>query len=196
MLIPNRMFRNHAGQVLRRGDDHRATSAICRRATASPSATSTTTASRTSSWWWAAPTRATRPTTVCYVNPGNSNHWVTLQLEGVKSNRIALGAEICVTVATPHGRAQDLPDGEHRGQLRQQPAAPGDRAGRRDGDQGGEDPLAGLRRDPGTEGLGMDRFYKVREGDPVAHPWHVPTFKLPTGPAASHPMMAKGITMD
>ncbi|MCW3053195.1 MAG: repeat protein, partial [Chthonomonadales bacterium] len=38
-----------------------------------------------------------------YLNPGSKNHWVTLQLSGVKSNRIALGAEICVTVTTPQG---------------------------------------------------------------------------------------------
>jgi hypothetical protein len=29
--------------------------------------------------------------------------------------------------------------------------------------------------------LKMDAFYKVREGEPAAEPWHVPTFKLPVG---------------
>jgi len=33
-----------------------------------------------------------------YRNPGNRNHWVTLKLEGVKSNRAAFGTRIDVTV--------------------------------------------------------------------------------------------------
>ena len=40
---------------------------------------------------------------VLYKNPGHSNHWVTLELEGVKTNRAAFGARIKVTVATPEG---------------------------------------------------------------------------------------------
>ena len=37
------------------------------------------------------------------MNPGNRNHWITLKLEGIKSNRAAIGARIKVTVATPNG---------------------------------------------------------------------------------------------
>ena len=32
-----------------------------------------------------------------YQNPGHGNHWITLKLEGVKTNRAAYGARICVT---------------------------------------------------------------------------------------------------
>lgn len=36
---------------------------------------------------------------VLFLNPGHpSNHWITLELEGVKTNRAAFGARICVTV--------------------------------------------------------------------------------------------------
>jgi hypothetical protein len=38
-----------------------------------------------------------------YINPGNRNHWVTLQLEGVQTNRAAIGAVIKVTLNTPDG---------------------------------------------------------------------------------------------
>jgi hypothetical protein len=38
-----------------------------------------------------------------YVNPGHGNHWITLKLEGVQSNRAAIGARIRVTVSTPAG---------------------------------------------------------------------------------------------
>jgi hypothetical protein len=35
---------------------------------------------------------------VLYRNPGHGNHWVTLELEGVRSNRAAYGARIKVTI--------------------------------------------------------------------------------------------------
>ena len=40
---------------------------------------------------------------VLYENPGHGNHWVTLELEGVKTNRVAFGARVKVTVRTPSG---------------------------------------------------------------------------------------------
>ena len=40
---------------------------------------------------------------VLFRNPGNGNHWITLKLEGVRSNRAAFGARIDVTVKTPGG---------------------------------------------------------------------------------------------
>lgn len=38
-----------------------------------------------------------------FENPGNSNHWITLRLEGKDSNRSALGARIRVTARTAEG---------------------------------------------------------------------------------------------
>jgi hypothetical protein len=38
-----------------------------------------------------------------YENPGNANHWLGLELEGVRSNRSAIGARIKVTVQTKDG---------------------------------------------------------------------------------------------
>ena len=40
---------------------------------------------------------------VLYKNPGHGNHWITLELEGVKANRPAFGARIKVTVPTADG---------------------------------------------------------------------------------------------
>src|SRR5713101_6602951 len=40
---------------------------------------------------------------VLYQNPGNSNHWITLKLEGVLSNRAAIGARIRVVVLSGPG---------------------------------------------------------------------------------------------
>ncbi len=44
-----------------------------------------------------------RARSALFLNPGNRNHWITLKLEGIKSNRAAIGARIKVTVATPNG---------------------------------------------------------------------------------------------
>ena len=38
-----------------------------------------------------------------FLNPGNANHWLTLNLVGTKSNRSAIGARIAVEVETPNG---------------------------------------------------------------------------------------------
>ncbi|MXW80248.1 MAG: CRTAC1 family protein [Gemmatimonadetes bacterium] len=41
---------------------------------------------------------------VLFANPGHGNHWITLLLEGVQSNRAALGARIRIEVATAEGK--------------------------------------------------------------------------------------------
>lgn len=38
-----------------------------------------------------------------FLNPGNPNHWLELELVGTNTNRSALGARITVRVQTPHG---------------------------------------------------------------------------------------------
>ena len=43
-----------------------------------------------------------------YRNPGNKNHWVTLKLEGVKSNRAAFGAKIDVSVKDAKGGTRHI----------------------------------------------------------------------------------------
>ncbi len=43
---------------------------------------------------------------VLYHNPGHGNHWITLELEGVKTNRAAFGARICVTIKTARGERE------------------------------------------------------------------------------------------
>jgi hypothetical protein len=43
---------------------------------------------------------------VLYENPGNSNHWITLQLVGTRSNRAAIGARVQVQTRGPEGTRQ------------------------------------------------------------------------------------------
>ena len=40
---------------------------------------------------------------VLFANPGHGNHWISLDLEGVKSNRNAIGTRIKVTIGTANG---------------------------------------------------------------------------------------------
>src|SRR5262249_51428236 len=39
-----------------------------------------------------------------FLNPGSSNHWITLKLEGVQSNRSAIGTRVKITVQTQTGQ--------------------------------------------------------------------------------------------
>jgi hypothetical protein len=113
-----------------------------------------------------------------FENPGHGNHSVTLKLEGLKSNRGALGARIKVVART----------------------AEGERAIHRvvsTGASFGSSPLRqhiGLGRALGIErveifwpvtgqtqvlkGLELNRAYTVREGDAGAKPWSLRSFKL------------------
>lgn len=43
-----------------------------------------------------------------YRNPGNGNHWITLKLEGVRSNRAAFGVRVEVVVKTRKGVARRI----------------------------------------------------------------------------------------
>jgi hypothetical protein len=38
-----------------------------------------------------------------FVNPGSGNHWVTLRLQGVRTNRSAIGARVTVRALTAQG---------------------------------------------------------------------------------------------
>ena len=105
-----------------------------------------------------------------FINPGNTNHWVTLQLTGVKSNRIALGAEICVTVATAQGERKiykTVSTGGSFGNnpLRQEIGLGSATAIRQVSIHW---PASGIQQT--ISSLQMDRFYKIKEGDPTPKP--------------------------
>jgi hypothetical protein len=114
-----------------------------------------------------------------YINPGTTNHWITLGLTGVRSNRVGVGAQICVTVSTPHGdrkiyRTVGAGGSFGNNPLRQEIGL-GDATGIRQ--VAIHWPASGANQK--FTNLSMDRFYKVREDSQNAEPWQVPTFKLP-----------------
>ena len=115
---------------------------------------------------------------VLFENPGMGNHWLTLKLEGVKSNRAAIGARIEVIVETDSGlraiHAMVSSGGSFGASSLQQEIGLGKaRAvrevritwpGRRDADN--------------YPGLPFNRAYRIREGDLLAHPITAPTVTL------------------
>jgi hypothetical protein len=125
-----------------------------------------------------------------FENPGNSNHWITLKLEGVKSNRPALGARIRVVLDTKSGERAI-----HR--VVSTGSSFGNNPFRQEIGLGQAKEIKRVEifwpvtgKTQVLEGLEMDRFYRVREGDTKAELWHLPKFKFsrtpPPGPVHQH----------
>jgi hypothetical protein len=119
-----------------------------------------------------------------FANPGHGNHWIKLKLEGVRTNRGAMGARVKVVI---------LEDGAER-------------AVHRTVGTGGSFGSTTVRQEIGLgraslirrvevfwpvsattqvlEGLELDRSYHVREGDVSASPLELRSFKWPAGAIA------------
>jgi hypothetical protein len=115
-----------------------------------------------------------------FVNPGNKNHWINLKLIGVKSNRIAIGAEICVTAVTPQGTRSVYRTVSTGGSFGCSPL-------RQEIGLGGATSIQKVTIHWPSSGitqvvshLQMDRFYQVTEGDSTAQMLRLKTFKLPS----------------
>jgi hypothetical protein len=105
-----------------------------------------------------------------YANPGHGNHWLTLKLEGVQTNRSAIGARIKVTVRTAMG-ARDIYKTVGTGAsfgsnpLRQEIGL-----GRAQSIEKVEIYWPVSRKTQTLAGLTPDRFYAVREDQDRARP--------------------------
>jgi hypothetical protein len=120
-----------------------------------------------------------------FLNPGNSNHWITFKLEGVRSNRAAIGSRIKVIVDTAKGERsiyKTVGTGSSFGAnpLRQEIGL------------GQAKDIASVEifwpvtgQTQVLHGLEMDHFYKVREGDTNAVLWNLKSFTVATK-AAPH----------
>lgn len=114
-----------------------------------------------------------------FANPGSPNHWITLKLEGVKTNRSAIGARIKVVVrngSKERAIYRTVSTGSSFGSkpLRQEigigTATKIDRV---------EIFWPASRTKQIIEHLSPDRFYSVREGDKQAAPLRLRSFKWP-----------------
>lgn len=113
-----------------------------------------------------------------FLNPGNTNHWITLKLEGRESNRIALGARIKVNTVEggqPRAIYRTVSTGGSFGSspLRQEIGL------------GQASAIASVEifwpttgKTQTLTGLERDRFYKIREGDAAATPWDLKPIRL------------------
>ena len=117
-----------------------------------------------------------------YLNPGHGNNWITLRLEGVASNRMAIGARIRIAAEAPGGDREIYvtagSGGSFGGSSLQQEIGLGDATGIRT--------LAvtwpaGGRTDV-YRGVGVNRTFRIREGDPAPVP--VAVARLELGPPA------------
>ena len=113
-----------------------------------------------------------------FLNPGHRNRWITLLLEGVKTNRMALGARIKVTVATPEGdrdiHATVSTGGSFGASSLQQEIG----LGRATGIQAVEVywPVTGSTQT--VSDLSLDGFFRIREGEAQPKPLERPSFSL------------------
>jgi hypothetical protein len=115
---------------------------------------------------------------VLYLNPGGSNHWVTLKLEGVQSNRAAIGARIRVVVQSATGEHSYYKTVGTGGTFGASPL-------RQEIGLGQANAIARVEifwpvtgKTQVLTGLEKDRFYKIKEDQPQATAWDLKAFPL------------------
>ena len=115
-----------------------------------------------------------------FENPGNDAAWITLRLEGVKTNRSAIGARIAITVETPKGTREIhrtvTTGGSFGSSSLQQEIGLGDATAVRDVEVFW--PASGETQR--FDGLSARRVYRIREGDSEAE--FIPTVPIALSP--------------
>jgi hypothetical protein len=127
-----------------------------------------------------------------YLNPGHGNHWITLKLEGVTSNRAAIGARIRAIVQTLEGERSIYKTVCTGGSFGANPLRQEIGLGNASAISLVEVfwPVTGQTQT--LTGLEMDRFYKIREDAKDAVPWDLKKFALPAvSSAANEPVHAE-----
>jgi hypothetical protein len=120
---------------------------------------------------------------VLFLNPGHSNRWITLKLEGVKSNRAAIGARIKLVVKTGQGERSIYKTVGTGASFGASPLRQEIGLGQAQAIVRAEIfwPVTGKTQM--IEGLKMDRFYKIREDGANAAQMNLASFKIPTAPS-------------
>jgi hypothetical protein len=115
---------------------------------------------------------------VLYLNPGTSNHWVTLKLEGVQSNRAAIGARIRVVIRNSSGERSVYKTVGTGGSFGASPLRQEIGLGQAQLIDRVEIFWPRTGRTQTLTGLNMDRFYKIKEDQPEAIRWDLKTFHI------------------
>ncbi len=122
-----------------------------------------------------------------FENPGHGNHWLTLKLDGVRSNRAAIGVRIRVRLETEAG-VRDLyrtvgTGGSFGGNSLQEEIGLGKASAIREVEITWP-ASATVQRFLGLE---MDHAYRIREGEASAVPMHLISFDLAGAGESGHP---------
>jgi ASPIC and UnbV/FG-GAP-like repeat len=126
-----------------------------------------------------------------YLNPGTTNHWVKLKLEGVKANRAAIGARVKVAARGPAGVREVHRTVSSGGSFGSNPLMQHVGLGSATVIERVEIvwPGSGLRQV--VENVEADHAYKIREGE-AATLMKLPQFKIDSSAAASGHMHHHG----
>ncbi|HUG41618.1 MAG TPA: CRTAC1 family protein [Longimicrobiales bacterium] len=130
---------------------------------------------------------------VLFRNPGHGNRWITLRLEGVRSNRSAIGARVRVTVSTEDGGTRTLhrtvsSGGSFGANSLQQEIG----LGRATAVEAVEVTWPATGATDRFTGVELDRIYRVREGDERLTPLDPPRIPLGPGPTGGDEAGAGG----
>ncbi|HKS36618.1 MAG TPA: ASPIC/UnbV domain-containing protein, partial [Verrucomicrobiae bacterium] len=123
---------------------------------------------------------------VLYENPGNGNNWIKLKLEGLQSNRSAIGARIKVTAETPNGERSIYRTVGTGGSFGCSPL-------RQEIGLGNATAIKSVRIDWPTTGkhqiftnVAVNQMVKIREGEPTTASVQLKSFKLASGAGGHH----------
>ena len=131
-----------------------------------------------------------------FVNPGNSNHWITLKFEGTVCNRAAIGSRIKINLNTPTGGRSVYKTVCSGGSFGSSPLRQEFGLGTADSIKSVEVFWPASGKTQTITGLEMDRFYRIKEDSTKADEYFPKKFKLSTDPSKSsmvHRGMAPGI---
>ena len=119
---------------------------------------------------------------VLYANPGNSNHWIKLKLEGVRSNRAAIGSRIRVEVETAQGTRSIYKTVNTGGSFGANPFRQEIGLGQAKSIRLVEIFWPATGKTNIVQRLEMDRAYGIREGESNAVPVALSGFRFPAPP--------------
>jgi len=115
---------------------------------------------------------------VLYENPGHGNHWINLKLEGIQSNRAAIGVRIRVVAKCASGEQSYYKTVSTGGSFGASPLRQEMGIGQAQAIVRVEIFWPCTGKTQVLTGLEMDRFYRVKEGQAEATPWNLKSFRL------------------
>jgi hypothetical protein len=123
---------------------------------------------------------------VLYLNPGNTNHWITIKLEGVQSNRAAIGARIAVKIQSASGEHIYYKTVGTGGSFGASPLRQEIGLGQAQSITSVEILWPRKGKTQVLTGLALDHFYKVREDQPQPVRWDLKSWRIDATKAEAH----------